>query len=92
MSKLLLRRMLPALGLGISLTLTACSGGATAPSSGSAPPTGSAATPQLVDLSNQPPTVGALAILLTDGSVLVQGDPSSSLVVSGSVGASLFFV
>jgi hypothetical protein len=88
----LYQRLGPLLGLGLTLSLGGCGGGS---SSGGGPPPGPPPPPPppspIEDLINQPPSVGALAILLTDGSVLIQADPNSTLVINGASGAGLFF-
>lgn len=95
-----LRRLCPKIvSLGLILSLSACGGGsgsgsgsgsgAAAPSAGAAPVM--PANSLIQDLRSQPPTVGNLAILLTDGSVIIQGDPNATKVVAGSSGAGLFY-
>jgi len=87
-------------GLFLLLALSGCGGGGGGSSSSSGSGSGSsgsgggtttATAPTLVALAHQPTSVGDLAILLTDGSVLIQGDPNATAVVNGASGAALFY-
>ena len=82
MAKQRLTRGLAAVGVAAALALQGCGGG------GSSTPTVTPApvptpvpvptpTPTLTALSNQPPVPVYLALLLTDGSVMVQADPDT---------------
>ena len=83
-----------ALSMGLTVALVACGGGGSSsgsvPSGGGGVPTPMAASP-IQDLTNQPPSIGDLAILLTDGSVIIQGDPNETTPVAGAYGAALFY-
>ena len=72
-----------ALVLGLLLTVSACGGGSGSGSGsagvgGTPTPTPTPTTPLIQNLKAQPPSVGGLAILLTDGSVLIQAEPTSN--------------
>ncbi len=83
-----------ALSVVLMLGVSACSGGG---SGGSTPGTGGGGSPStpppplIQDLKNQPPSVGALAILLTDGSVIIQAAATSGTDSSGRTGAGVFY-
>jgi hypothetical protein len=88
------RQGLIAVSLTLALGLSACGGGGSGSGSGAAtsgPAPVPVQTSPIQDLQNQPPTVGNLALLLTDGSVLMQGDPGAKTMVGGAYGAALFY-
>ncbi|HLZ81999.1 MAG TPA: kelch repeat-containing protein [Caulobacteraceae bacterium] len=91
------RRGPTAFGLALLLAVGACGGGSggSAGSSGGPPtpppPPPPPSPPLIQNLTNQPPSVGELAILLTDGSVLIQANPTSGTLSSGPSGAGLFY-
>ena len=85
-----LRRI--ALAVGLLLTVSACGGGGSGGGGTPTPaptPTPTPVTPLIQTLNNQPPSVGDLAILLTDGSVLIQAAAVSP--PSASAGAGIFY-
>jgi len=81
------------LSLALAVPLAGCGGGGSGGGGQppSPPPPPPPAMPTLTTLAHQPATVGDLAILLTDGSVLIQGDPGATTVVNGASGAALFY-
>ncbi len=85
-------RTISLLALSAALALTACGGGGSAGSGGQTPipspppppPPPPGPAPTLRTLVNQPPVPVYLAMLLTDGSVMVQADPTG--LPGGSAG------
>jgi hypothetical protein len=81
-----------ALAIGLMLTASACGGGGSgggAPTPAPIPTPTPAPTPLIQNLKNQPPSVGDLAILLTDGSVLIQAAAVSP--PTSNDGAGIFY-
>ena len=78
-----------AIAMSLLLTLGACGGGGSGGSPTPTPAPTPNPTPVLQTLNNQPPSVGDLAILLTDGSVLIQAAAVSP--PTASAGAGIFY-
>ena len=65
---------LVAIAISAAVALSGCGGGG---ASGSSPPPPPAPAATLQTLANQPPVPVFLALLLTDGSIMVQANPGT---------------